>query len=49
MDAPEIVNDYYLNLVDWSAGNLLAVALAGSVYLWNAGEAGKRKQHNAIF
>lgn len=26
-----------LNLLDWSASNLLAVALGGSVYLWNAG------------
>ena len=26
-----------LNLVDWSASNILAVALGNSVYLWNAG------------
>lgn len=26
-----------LNLVDWSSGNVLAVALDNSVYLWNAG------------
>jgi cell division cycle protein 20 (cofactor of APC complex) len=25
-----------LNLVDWSSGNVLAVALDNSVYLWNA-------------
>ena len=37
LDAPEIVNDYYLNLVDWSPNNVLAVALGPSVYLWNAG------------
>ncbi|KAK0162363.1 hypothetical protein PV327_008707 [Microctonus hyperodae] len=37
LDAPEIVDDYYLNLVDWSQSNVLAVALAGNVYLWNAG------------
>ncbi|OBS70870.1 hypothetical protein A6R68_00612, partial [Neotoma lepida] len=37
LDAPEIRNDYYLNLVDWSSGNVLAVALDNSVYLWNAG------------
>ncbi|XP_013783667.1 cell division cycle protein 20 homolog [Limulus polyphemus] len=37
LDAPEIVDDYYLNLIDWSAHNHLAVALAGHVYLWNAG------------
>lgn len=37
LDAPEILDDYYLNLVDWSASNILAVALGNSVYLWNAG------------
>lgn len=37
LDAPEIRNDYYLNLLDWSSGNILAVALDNSVYLWNAG------------
>eukprot|EP01130_Rhizamoeba_saxonica_P005564 TRINITY_DN2219_c0_g1_i1.p1 TRINITY_DN2219_c0_g1~~TRINITY_DN2219_c0_g1_i1.p1 ORF type:complete len:437 (-),score=107.82 TRINITY_DN2219_c0_g1_i1:223-1533(-) len=36
LDAPGIVDDYYLNLVDWSDKNLLCVALSGSVYLWNA-------------
>ncbi|XP_073400614.1 cell division cycle protein 20 homolog [Dendrobates tinctorius] len=35
LDAPEIRNDYYLNLIDWSSQNLLAVALNDSVYLWN--------------
>uniref|UniRef100_A0A2K6TVB3 CDC20/Fizzy WD40 domain-containing protein n=1 Tax=Saimiri boliviensis boliviensis TaxID=39432 RepID=A0A2K6TVB3_SAIBB len=36
LDAPEIRNDYYLNLMDWSSGNMLAVALDNSVYLWSA-------------
>ncbi|XP_065221940.1 cell division cycle protein 20 homolog [Planococcus citri] len=36
LDAPDILDDYYLNLVDWSANNVLAVALGCSVYLWNA-------------
>ncbi|XP_059566592.1 cell division cycle protein 20 homolog, partial [Myotis daubentonii] len=36
LDAPEIRNDYYLNLVEWSSGNVLAVALDHSVYLWSA-------------
>lgn len=36
LDAPEMVDDYYLNLLDWSAGNVLAVALGSAVYLWNA-------------
>ncbi|XP_024873491.1 cell division cycle protein 20 homolog [Temnothorax curvispinosus] len=37
LDAPEIINNYYLNLVDWSNNNILAVALDANVYLWNAG------------
>ncbi|GBP80713.1 Cell division cycle protein 20 homolog [Eumeta japonica] len=37
LDAPDILDDYYLNLVDWSASNILAVALGSHVYLWNAG------------
>ena len=36
LDAPDIVNDYYLNLLDWSAHNHLAVALGPHIYLWNA-------------
>ncbi|KAK3090351.1 hypothetical protein FSP39_011110 [Pinctada imbricata] len=36
LDAPDILDDYYLNLLDWSCNNLLAVCLGGSVYLWNA-------------
>lgn len=35
LDAPNIVNDFYLSLIDWSSTNLLAVSLAHSVYLWN--------------
>lgn len=36
LDAPDIVDDYYLNLISWSRDNVLAVALGQSVYLWNA-------------
>ena len=36
LDAPELLDDYYLNLLDWNAENILAVALGDSVYLWNA-------------
>ncbi|XP_030383494.1 cell division cycle protein 20 homolog [Scaptodrosophila lebanonensis] len=37
LDAPDFVNDYYLNLMDWSADNIVSVALGSCVYLWNAG------------
>lgn len=36
LDAPDLLNDWYLNLVSWNSSNVLAVALNGSVYLWNA-------------
>lgn len=36
LDAPDIINDYYLQLIDWSFSNILAVALKNEVYLWNA-------------
>ncbi|XP_033884313.3 cell division cycle protein 20 homolog [Acipenser ruthenus] len=36
LDAPEIRNDFYLNLIDWSSQNHVAVALHNNVYLWNA-------------
>jgi hypothetical protein len=37
LDAPEIIDDYYLNLLDWSSENVLSVALCQAVYLWHAG------------
>lgn len=36
LDAPEMLDDYYLNLLDWNSSNILSVALGTSVYLWNA-------------
>ncbi|MBN3313277.1 CDC20 protein, partial [Atractosteus spatula] len=36
LDAPDLRNDFYLNLIDWSSQNVMAVALHNSVYLWNA-------------
>lgn len=37
LDAPDLMDDYYLNLLSWSDTNILAVALSNTVYLWNAG------------
>ena len=37
LDAPALYDDFYLNLIDWSSSNMLAVGLSNSVYLWNAG------------
>ena len=36
LDAPNLLDDFYLNLVDWSQTNILAVALGQAVYVWNA-------------
>ncbi|KAG8897906.1 substrate-specific activator of APC-dependent proteolysis [Tulasnella sp. 403] len=36
LDAPDLMDDFYLNLVDWSSTNVLAVGLASCVYLWSA-------------
>ncbi|KAK4056684.1 WD repeat-containing protein slp1 [Microbotryomycetes sp. JL221] len=36
LDAPGLVDDYYLNLLDWSSTNLVAIGLGESVYIWNA-------------
>ncbi|KAJ2849287.1 substrate-specific activator of APC-dependent proteolysis, partial [Coemansia erecta] len=36
LDAPGIRDDYYLNLMDWSASNRVAVALGSEVYVWDA-------------
>lgn len=36
LDAPALQDDFYLNLVDWSSHNVLAVGLGNSVYLWHA-------------
>ena len=36
LDAPALVDDYYLKLLDWSSNNVLAVALGPSVYMWSA-------------
>lgn len=36
LDAPNIVDDFYLNLVAWSLTNLIVIGLEDAVYVWNA-------------
>ncbi|KAK3437668.1 hypothetical protein EUGRSUZ_C02311 [Eucalyptus grandis] len=36
LDAPNISDDYNLNLLDWGANDVVAIALSQTVYLWNA-------------
>ncbi|KAK3047332.1 substrate-specific activator of APC-dependent proteolysis [Extremus antarcticus] len=35
LDAPDLQDDFYLNLVDWGPNDILAVGLDDSVYLWS--------------
>jgi len=36
LDAPNLMDDFYLNLVDWSSQNDLTVGLNNSIYIWSA-------------
>lgn len=35
LDAPDLVDDYYLNLLSWGANNVIAIALHSAVYLFH--------------
>lgn len=43
LDAPELQDDFYLNLVDWGSAGILGVGLGSSVYMWNS-QTGKVNQ-----
>ncbi|KAI9230455.1 MAG: WD40-repeat-containing domain protein [Piptocephalis tieghemiana] len=36
LDAPGLTDDFYLNLLDWSSEDMIAVALGRSTYLWDS-------------
>ena len=36
LDAPGLSDDFYVNVLDWSVNNHVAVALADQVYIWNS-------------
>jgi len=38
LDAPDLMDDFYLNVMDWSANNHLAVALYDILYVWNSAD-----------
>jgi cell division cycle 20-like protein 1 (cofactor of APC complex) len=46
LDAPDLQDDFYLNLLDWSSQNILAVGLGSSVYLWNASSSQVTRLHD---
>lgn len=38
LDAPDIIDDFYLDLLDWGSRNVVAIALNNDVYLWSASD-----------
>ncbi|KAF2089259.1 WD domain-containing protein [Saccharata proteae CBS 121410] len=36
LDAPDLADDFYLNLVDWGNQNILGVGLGSCVYMWDS-------------
>jgi cell division cycle 20-like protein 1 (cofactor of APC complex) len=35
LDAPNLQDDFYLNLLDWSDNNQIAVALDSALFVWS--------------
>ncbi|CAJ0945858.1 unnamed protein product, partial [Mesorhabditis belari] len=48
LDAPNIIDDFYTELIDWESNNVLAAVLGYEVYLWNpdTGEIGLLAEAN---
>ena len=38
LDAPDLRDDFYLHLLDWSKNNHMAVALHDTMFVWNAAD-----------
>ena len=38
LDAPDLLDDFYLHPLDWSCNNHLAVSLFDALYIWNAAD-----------
>ncbi|WEW59983.1 substrate-specific activator of APC-dependent proteolysis [Emydomyces testavorans] len=36
LDAPDLADDFYLNLVDWGSTNILGVGLGAAIYMWDS-------------
>ena len=49
LDAPELQDDFYLNLIDWGSTNILGVGLNTCVYLWNAQSGNVSLIHFSLF
>nr|KYP54571.1 Anaphase-promoting complex subunit cdc20 [Cajanus cajan] len=44
LDAPDTLDDFYLNLLDLGSRNVLSIALGNTVYLWNAADCSTRRR-----
>ncbi|KAL6527029.1 hypothetical protein OROGR_016119 [Orobanche gracilis] len=38
LDAPDLMDDCYLNLLNWGSNNVLSIALGSTVYLWDGSD-----------
>jgi len=47
LDAPNLLDDYYLNLLDWSSSNEIAIGLDNIVYIWSAKTSKASKAYEA--
>ncbi|OWM80352.1 hypothetical protein CDL15_Pgr019632 [Punica granatum] len=36
LDAPGLIEDYYMNLLDWGGSNIVKLGLENNLFLWNA-------------
>ena len=48
LDAPSLVDDYYLNLLDWSSNNQISIGLQNAVYVWSAATNKAHKVHETV-
>ncbi|KAK4280031.1 hypothetical protein QN277_011710 [Acacia crassicarpa] len=48
LDAPNLKNDFYINIMDWGKNNVLGIALGSELYLWNAENRNVVKLFNAV-
>jgi len=47
LDAPDLLDDFYCHLLDWSSQNIVAVALREVIFLWN-GENAKTEELGSL-
>ena len=48
LDAPSLVDDFYLNLIDWSSTNHISIGLQKAVYIWSYATSKAVKIHETI-